>query len=84
MTPERRRGYWRANLKLLSALLTIWFVVAYVLGILLADQLNAVRLGGYGLGFWFAQQGSMYVFLVLILVYAWAMNRLDKKYDVHE
>lgn len=84
MTPQRRRDYWRANLRLLSVLLGIWFLVAYVFAILLKEQLDAFRMGGYGLGFWFAQQGAMYTFLVLILVYAWAMNRLDRKYDVHE
>lgn len=84
MTPENRSAYWRANLALLSVLLWVWFVVSYGFGILLSEPLNAIALWGYPLGFWFAQQGSIYVFLVLIFVYAWAMNRLDRKYGVHE
>jgi putative solute:sodium symporter small subunit len=84
MTPENRSAYWKANLSLLTVLLIIWFVVSYGFGILLVEPLNAISLGGYKLGFWFAQQGSIYVFLVLIFVYAFAMNHLDKKFDVHE
>ena len=84
MTPENRAAYWNANLRLLTVLLIIWFVVSYGFGILLVEPLNAISLGGYKLGFWFAQQGSIYVFLVLIFVYAFAMNHLDKKFDVHE
>jgi putative solute:sodium symporter small subunit len=77
-------GYWRENLRLVAILLAIWFVVSYLFGIILADQLNAIRLGGVGLGFWFAQQGSIYTFLVLIFVYAARMNKIDKKYGVDE
>lgn len=84
MTPENRAAYWKANVRLVTTLLIIWFLCSYGFGILLAGPLNAVSLGGYKLGFWFAQQGSMYVFLVLIFVYAFRMNQLDKKYDVHE
>ncbi|NEX19312.1 DUF4212 domain-containing protein [Thiorhodococcus mannitoliphagus] len=84
MTPENRAGYWRANLGLLSILLIIWFIVSYGFGILLVEPLNAIKLGGYPLGFWFAQQGSIYVFLVLIFVYATSMNKLDKKFEVEE
>jgi putative solute:sodium symporter small subunit len=84
MTPENRADYWKANLRLLTVLLIIWFVVSYGFGILLVEPLNAISLGGYKLGFWFAQQGSIYVFLVLIFVYAFGMNHLDKKFDVHE
>jgi putative solute:sodium symporter small subunit len=84
MTPENRSAYWKANLRLLVILLIIWFVVSFGFGILLVDPLNAINLGGYKLGFWFAQQGSIYTFLVLIFVYAFAMNRLDRKFDVHE
>jgi putative solute:sodium symporter small subunit len=84
MTPENRSAYWKANLRLLMILLIIWFVVSFGFGILLVDPLNAINLGGYKLGFWFAQQGSIYIFLVLIFVYAFAMNRLDRKFDVHE
>lgn len=79
-----REEYWKANIRLVGILLAIWFVVSYLFGILLVDTLNAIPLGGYKLGFWFAQQGSIYVFLVLIYVYATKMNKLDRQYDVHE
>ena len=84
MTPENRAAYWKANLSLLTILLVIWFVVSYGFGIILVDVLNAIPLGGYKLGFWFAQQGSMYIFLLLIFIYALRMGQLDKKFDVHE
>lgn len=72
--------YWRANLKWVGILLTIWFIVSYGCGILFVDELNKIRIGGFKLGFWFAQQGSIYVFVVLIAVYVRIMNGLDKKY----
>lgn len=78
------QAYWSANLKLIGLCLTIWFVVSYLFGILLVDQLNAISIGGYQLGFWFAQQGSIYVFVVLIFFYAFRMNKLDRQHDVHE
>jgi putative solute:sodium symporter small subunit len=81
---ESRAAYWRANLRLLAILLTIWFVVSFGFGILLSQQMNAFSLGGYPLGFWFAQQGSIYTFIILIFFYAWRMNVLDRKFDVHE
>jgi putative solute:sodium symporter small subunit len=81
---KSRQDYWTANLKLVALCLSIWFVVSYLFGIILVDQLNAISIGGYDLGFWFAQQGSMYVFVILIFFYAWRMNKLDKKFDVHE
>lgn len=84
MTPENRSAYWSANLRLLIVLLAIWFVVSYGFGIILVEVLNAIPLGGYKLGFWFAQQGSMYTFLVLIFIYAIRMGQLDKKFGVHE
>ena len=84
MTPENRAAYWKSNLRLLTVLLIIWFIVSYGLGIIFVEPLNNFMLGGYPLGFWFAQQGSIYVFLVLIFVYAAAMNSLDKKYDLEE
>jgi len=84
MTPENRAAYWRANLQLVFGCLVVWFVCSYGFGILLVDVLNSVRLGGFQLGFWFAQQGSIYVFVALIFFYAWRMNKLDLKYDVHE
>jgi len=76
--------YWKRNLRLMVILLSIWFVVSYLFGIILVTPLNAVSIGGYPLGFWFAQQGSMYVFVALIFVYAGKMNALDKEFDVHE
>ncbi len=84
MTPENRSAYWKSNIRLVSILLIIWFIVSFGLGILLVEPLNQFHLGGYPLGFWFAQQGSIYVFMVLIFVYAAQMNRLDKKFDVDE
>ena len=85
MTKEQqRKAYWRANLKLVAFCLSIWFVVSFVFGIILLEPLNTIRLGGYKLGFWFAQQGSIYVFVVLIFFYAWRMNKLDKKFEVDE
>ena len=81
---KSRQDYWKANLKLVALCLSIWFVVSYLFGIVLVDQLNAFSIGGYNLGFWFAQQGSMYVFVVLIFFYASRMNKLDRKFDVHE
>ena len=73
--------YWKENLRLITICLVIWFVVSYGLGILLVEPLNAIRLGGYKLGFWFAQQGSIYTFVALIFWYSHKMNQLDKKYD---
>lgn len=72
--------YWRSNLKIMLVLLTIWFVAGAVLGILLADVLSPIRIGGFPLGFWFAQQGSIVTFVVLILIYSILMNRLDKRH----
>lgn len=81
---EKMKGYWHTNLKYVGILLAIWFLVSYGFGILLADQLNAIQIGGFKLGFWFAQQGSIYVFVVLIFVYVWLMNKLDREYGVYE
>lgn len=78
------KNYWKTNLRYLAILLVIWFVVSYGCGILFVDQLNTVRIGGFPLGFWFAQQGSIYVFVVLIFVYVRLMNKLDKAYEVDE
>lgn len=76
--------YWKKNLSYLSILLLIWFIVSFGAGILFADFLNQFKLAGFPLGFWFAQQGSIYVFVVLIFVYVFLMNRLDKAFDVDE
>jgi putative solute:sodium symporter small subunit len=78
------RGYWKENLSIMTVLLTIWFVVSYGFGILLVDVLNNFQFFGFKLGFWFAQQGAIYVFVGLIFYYVARMNRLDQKYDVHE
>ena len=76
--------YWRANITLMLILLSIWFFVSFVCGILIVDYLNQYRFFGYKLGFWFSQQGAIYTFVVLIFVYAWRMNKLDRKYGVEE
>lgn len=78
------KKYWSRNLKYLLVLLSIWFAASYGAGILFADQLNTIKMGGFKLGFWFAQQGSIYVFVILILVYVRLMNKLDKEFDVDE
>jgi len=77
-----RRAYWRANLRVMAILLTVWFAVSYGLGILLVEPLNRVHLGGFPLGFWFAQQGAIYVFVALIFVYARWMDRIDARFGV--
>ena len=79
-----QNSYWKTNLKYLAILLIIWFVVSYGFGIILVDELNTIRMGGFKLGFWFAQQGAIYTFVILILVYIRLMNKLDKKYGFHE
>lgn len=84
MDKGARAAYWKANMRLVSTLLAIWFLVSYGLGIFFKDALDNFTIGGYPLGFWFAQQGSIFVFLVLIFVYAWRMNRLDHQFDVFE
>jgi putative solute:sodium symporter small subunit len=77
---DKAKAYWRANIRYVSILLTIWFVVSYGAGILFKDALNTIQIGGFKLGFWFAQQGAMYVFVILIFVYVRLMNALDKKF----
>ncbi|MCT4629322.1 DUF4212 domain-containing protein [Winogradskyella sp.] len=81
---QNAAAYWKENVKYLSILLVIWFIVSYGCGILFKDALNEIRLGGFKLGFWFAQQGSIYVFVILIFVYVRIMNKLDKKYGYDE
>jgi len=81
---NKASAYWKANLRLVSILLVIWFVVSYGFGIILAEPLNNIMIGGVGLGFWFAQQGSMYTFVALVFYYAARMNKLDREFDVHE
>ena len=84
MDKKKLRKYWRTNLLYLLLLLVIWFAVSFGCGILFVDDLNEIRMGGFKLGFWFAQQGAIYGFLVIIFVYVILMNRLDKKYNVDE
>jgi len=79
-----KKEYWTRNLTYVGILLAIWFLVSYGFGILLVEPLNTIRVGGFQLGFWFAQQGSIYVFVILIFVYVKLMNRLDRAFDVDE
>jgi len=81
---SKNKNYWQANLKLMAICLVIWFVVSYLFGIILVEQLNHIRIGGYKLGFWFAQQGSIYTFIALIFFYANRMGKLDREHGVHE
>jgi len=78
------KGYWKENVSLVLKLLSIWFIVSYGMGILLADTLDQFQFFGFRLGFWMAQQGSIYVFVALIFVYVAKMNKLDKKFGVEE
>ncbi|MEC7479025.1 MAG: DUF4212 domain-containing protein [Bacteroidota bacterium] len=80
MKSIKSKDYWRKNLKYLIILLSIWFTVSFGFGIILVDQLNTIQFFGFKLGFWFAQQGSIYVFVILIFVYIYLMNRLDKNF----
>ena len=82
--PQNNQAYWRANLRLMFGLLSIWFLVSFGCGILWVDYLNQYHLFGFKLGFWFSQQGSIFAFVILIFVYAWRMNQLDKAYGVEE
>ncbi len=84
MDDNAAQAYWKENITTILKLLVIWFVVSYGCGIIFIDELNAITFGGFKLGFWFAQQGSIYVFVILIFVYAKMMERIEEKYDVHE
>lgn len=81
---EKRKLYWKKNLLYLFVLLAVWFLVSFGCGILWVDFLDQYRIGGFKLGFWFAQQGSIYVFVILIFIYVYLMNRLDRKFDFDE
>lgn len=81
---KNNQQYWRANIKLVLSCLIVWFIVSFGFGILWVDQVNTIRWGGFKLGFWFAQQGSIYTFLILIIFYVHQMNKLDKKFNVRE
>ena len=80
----KNNDYWRANLKLVLGCMIVWFIVSFGFGIILVEPLNSIRLGGYKLGFWFAQQGSIYVFVALIFFYAKRMGKLDREHGVEE
>ncbi|WP_142783231.1 DUF4212 domain-containing protein [Changchengzhania lutea] len=84
MKQTHATAYWNANIKYVLILLAIWFAVSYGAGIIFKDALNTIKVGGFKLGFWFAQQGSMYVFVILIFVYVRLMNKLDKKFGYDE
>ena len=84
MSEKNLDEYWQKNLRILGGLLVVWFIASYGCGIIFADALNGIRLGGYKLGFWFAQQGSIYVFIGIIYMYIYKMNMLDREYDVHD
>jgi putative solute:sodium symporter small subunit len=80
----KKLTYWQENLRLVGACLVVWFVVSFGFGILLVDQLNRIQIGGFKLGFWFAQQGSIYTFVALIFFYAWRMSAIDRAHGVDE
>lgn len=86
MVDKEKSGanYWRENIRIVATLMSIWALVSFGFGILLRPVLDTIPIGGVGLGFWFAQQGSMFTFVILIFVYVWRMNKLDREYDVHE
>ena len=83
-SPSKMQQYWKKNLQTLAILLFIWFIVSFGCGILWVEELNTIRIGGFKLGFWFAQQGAIYAFLVLIFIYVVRMNKLDKEFNVNE
>ncbi|MDW3211996.1 MAG: DUF4212 domain-containing protein [Reichenbachiella sp.] len=84
MDKQKGKAYWRQNIRYLIILLSIWFLTSFGFGILWVDELNQIKMGGFGLGFWFAQQGSIYSFVLIIFVYVYLMNKLDQKYANHE
>ncbi len=84
MMSKKAQSYWKVNLKYLAILLSIWFLVSFLFGITFAEFLNQFNIAGFPLGFWFAHQGSIYTFVILIFVYVYLMNKLDKKFDVDE
>ncbi|PRY13108.1 putative solute:sodium symporter small subunit [Pontibacter ummariensis] len=81
---QKMQEYWKRNVRILLTLLGLWFAVSYLFGILLVEKLNQFHLGGFKLGFWFAQQGSIYCFVIIIFIYVVLMNKLDKEFDVDE
>ena len=81
---KQNQNYWDENISLIIKCLSIWFISSYCFSIILADYLNVIKIGGYKLGFWFAQQGSIYVFVSLVFYYAFKMGKIDKKYQVND
>ena len=84
MNEAQRREYWRRNLRLMAVLLTIWALVSFGAGIVFVEPLNNIDFLGFPLGFWFAQQGSIITFVILIAVYVWRMDKLDAEYGIDE
>ncbi|XOB62918.1 DUF4212 domain-containing protein [Campylobacterota bacterium DY0563] len=84
MSPEKAEAYWKENISTILKLLVVWFVVSFGCGILFINELNTIEISGVKLGFWFAQQGAIYVFVILIFVYVAKMSAIDEKYGVHE
>lgn len=84
MSNRLSNAYWKSNLKILLSLLSIWFIVSFGFGILWSDELDLIQIGGFKLGFWFAQQGSIYFFVALIFFYSWRMNKIEKEFDFNE
>ena len=81
---KRNNEYWKSNLRIVFSLLIVWFVASFGFGIIFSDNLDQIRMGGFKLGFWFAQQGSIYIFVLIIFTYVWLMKRLDKKISKEE
>jgi putative solute:sodium symporter small subunit len=81
---DEAQAYWKENVAIMVKLLVVWFLVSFGCGILFVDALNTIQIGGYKLGFWFAQQGSIYSFVILTFVYAKLMATLDRKYGVDD
>lgn len=84
MKQDVASAFWKENVSLIIKLVIVWFLVSFGFGIILREPLDAITIGGFGLGFWFAQQGSIYCFIILIFVYAMLMNKIEKKYGVNE
>ncbi len=84
MNSEAAQAYWKENISLILKMLVIWFAVSFGCGIIFIDELNSIEFGGFKLGFWFAQQGAIYVFVVMVFVYAKMMESIEIKYDIHE
>ena len=78
---DRNKKYWKANLKIVFSLLILWFIASFGFGIIFSDSLDEIKIGGFKLGFWFAQQGSIFIFVIIIFLYVWLMKRLDKKFS---